>query len=116
MDMIHHRKHDLYFIVHISLIQQKNTYGSKESYLSYVFDLNFDLHLLTNFCIVSAVNVLSDPSTSTDFIKNNRKRPEDDIFVNGQQGNIATNGMLEVQPTERYKAISLQAVDKVAER
>ena len=76
-------------------------------FISQLCDLNFDLHLLTNFCIVSAVNVLSDPSTSTDLIKNNRKRPENDIFV---------NGMLEVQPTERYKAISLQAVDKVAER
>lgn len=62
------------------------------------------------------MNVLSDPSTPTDLIKNNQKRPENDILVNGQLGNVATNGMLEVQPTERYKAISLQAVDKVAER
>lgn len=62
------------------------------------------------------MNVLSDPSTPTDLIKNNQKRPENDILVNGQLGNVATNGMLEVQPTERYKAISLQAVDNVAER
>ena len=62
------------------------------------------------------VRVLSDPSAPTEHIDAQRKKLEDDILVGGASSNIATNGMLDVQPTERYKAISLQAVDKVAER
>lgn len=60
------------------------------------------------------MKVVSDPST--ELIEVHRKKLEDDILIGGESSNIATNGMLDMQPTERYKAISLQAVDKVAER
>ena len=60
------------------------------------------------------MKVVSDPST--ELIEVHRKKLEDDILIGGEISNIATNGMLDMQPTERYKAISLQAVDKVAER
>lgn len=67
----------------------------------------------------NALNVLSDPRVenqeSTKIIEEN----EEDVFTLGGANNIVpTNGLLNFdQPaTERYKAISLQAVDKVAEK
>ena len=60
------------------------------------------------------MKVLSDPSIN--LIDSHRNRLEDDILIGGENSNVATNGMLNMQPTERYKAISLQAVDKIAER
>jgi hypothetical protein len=73
--------------------------------------------ILTNPLLISAkVNVLSDSSASIESIETHRRKLEDDILIGGESRNIATSGMLEMQPTERYKAISLQAVDKVAER
>lgn len=60
------------------------------------------------------MNVLSDPSIN--LIDSHRNRLEDDILIGEENSNVATNGMLNMQPNERYKAISLQAVDKIAER
>lgn len=58
------------------------------------------------YCLV---NVLSDPTTSSiDLTTNHRKG-------HGYDVTITETGMLDMQSTERYKAISLQAVDKVAE-
>lgn len=77
--------------------------------------LLFALTPVRSFCTIP-VRVLSDPSAPTESINTHRKKLEDDILIGGESSNIATNGMLDTQPTERYKAISLQAVDKVAER
>lgn len=40
---------------------------------------------------------------------------ENAITLGGENNIVATNGLLNLQTSERYKAISLQAVDKVAE-
>jgi hypothetical protein len=65
--------------------------------------------------IIFAVKVLSDPSAPTDFIIYREKRPRDVFLSSEDDNNVAT--MLDMQPpTERYKAISLSSVDKVAER
>jgi len=63
------------------------------------------------------VNVLADPRLET---KQPEQKPistsEADVLPNGPS--VVTAGWLDHQPTEspRYKAISLQAVDKVAEK
>jgi len=77
---------------------------------------NLALWLTNNWyhCLLDSVNVLSDPSIN--LIDSHRNRLEDDILIGEENSNVATNGMLNMQPNERYKAISLQAVDKIAER
>lgn len=61
------------------------------------------------------MKVLSDPSAPTDFIISREKRTRDVFLSNEDDNNVAT--MFDMQPpTERYKAISLSSVDKVAER
>jgi len=64
----------------------------------------------------NTLNVVTDPTAlDVDGIAD-AKSNSNEVFTLAGANNIATNGLLDLQPTERYKAISLQAVDKIAER
>lgn len=60
--------------------------------------------------------MLEKPRTDEDISINEAQLSSQAIAANGMNNMIGTNGLDVNQPNERYKAISLQAVDKIAEK